>query len=261
MRLALVWLCLSATASADVRDPMEVRPDLKAVRGVVSTLVGGKLVETGLELRTYDASGRLVRHESRERGTVKVVSTYTWDAAGRMRSSTYRDASGRKEVRELSYKLDAGGRVVERTLRDPSKPAGELIRYQYVWQPDGSHSEQAFRHYAKEGPYKSDVEVYDARGRLTRTCREHGGCNMIEYNAHGDIDRIRQQNAERHYYVVYDNTYDPGGHLVTQILGGTQSDYTWNARGDITGVVTRRIPAQGGAIERETVYTYEYRQP
>lgn len=259
MRLALVWLCISATAAADVRDVMEVRPDLKAVRGTVWTPAGGKLVETGLELRTYDASGRLVRHESRERGAMKVSTTYTWDAAGRMRSSTYRDASGRKEVRELSYKVDANGRVVERTLRDPAKPPGELIRYQYIWQPDGSHSEQAYRHYAKEGPYRSDVQVFDARGRLTRDCAEHGGCDMIEYNAHGDIDRIRQQNAERHYYLVYDNTYDRTGHLATQILGGTQTDYTWNARGDIAEVVTRRIPAQGGAVERKTVYTYDYR--
>lgn len=256
----LALLCMSSLAVAGgAPDPTAVRPDVKAIRSTEWTPKNGKLVKTGENVWTYNADGRVVRMEKREGGKVTVSSELTYDTGGRVLSSTYRDKTGRKEVRQYTYKLDANGRIAESTLRDPSKPAGELIRYEYQWGADGSHTEQAFRHYAQGGPYRSDQKIFDAKERLTRNCYEHGGCSMIEYNAHGDIDRIRQQNKERHDYLVYENTYDKAGHLVVQILGGTQSEYTYDARGEMTEQLTRRIAAQGGAVDSKVVYTYDYR--
>jgi YD repeat-containing protein len=264
LRWLIVLLLVPAIASASPLlrhdDPELVRPELRALTATMFEPRAGKLVETARQLRTYDAGGHLTRLEHRQPdGTLVAAQDDTWDPQGRLASRTSRDATGRTETRTFTYQVDAAGRITERILRDPTKPAGEYLRDQYVWAPDGSHTITTYRHYPAEGPYRSDVQVFDRQGRLERDCAEHGSCAMLEYDARGGISRIRQQTAEEHHYLVYETTYDAAGRITRQILGGTDTTYRWNSRGDVSEVTARAIAAQGGAITQQTVYRYTYR--
>lgn len=262
MKLALLLLLLPSIAVANPlrhEDALLVRPDLVSLTAARFVPKGSGLVEEAREIRTYDATGHLVRQEHQKPdGSLVVAIDYVW-AGGRIASHTYKDSTKRVERRDFTYKVDAQGRLAEKILRDPAKPAGEYIRYAYSYDADGSHRIQAYRHYPKEGPYQSDVELVDAQGRVSRSCREHGGCDMNEYDAHGALVRIRQQTKDTHYYLSFETTYTAAGRVATRILGNTQSSYTWNARGDVAEIVQRVIAAQGGALQAKTIYTYRYR--
>ena len=257
MRTLAVLLACAATAHAAPNEPTVVRADLTSMSTRVWEMKAGKLVEVGRETRTYDATGHVVLDENRKPdGTLVVSVATTYDTGGRMTGTTYKDAT-RTIVRTISYTVDANGRVTERVERDPSADPKEFRRYAYTWEP-GGHTEQAFRHYPKEGPYRSDSEVFDANGRLSRSCSEHGGCSMYEYDTHGEIARIRQQSSETHYYLVYESTYDKSGRLAKQTIGGSDTEYTWTAR-DVSTAIVRDIARYGGAVKTKTEYAYVYR--
>ncbi len=244
-------------------DPVLRHEDVEAVRAELRTMTGrtyemkqGKLVETAREVRAYDRAGRIARHERRKPdGTIEVGVDYTWDANGRLATHAYRDHTGRTEVRTYAYKLDPSARILERTLRNPAAPAGEYLRDVYQWRTDGGRDVTTYRHYAKEGPYRSSTESYDAKNRLERACSEHGSCSMYEYDRHGDVTRIRQQTADDHHYLVFTSEYDPTGRLIKRVHGPSETRYVWSARGDIGEVIT----SQGKAVTMKTVYTYAYR--
>jgi hypothetical protein len=262
MRALLLLLLVSSSAFANPlrhEDVQRVRPELVSLTSVRFVPKGNKLVEEAREIRTYDATGHIVRHEHRKPdGSLVVGIDFVW-ANGRIASHTYKDSTKRVERRDFTYKVDAQGRVTEKILRDPANPAGEYLRYVYSYAADGSHRIQSYRHYAKEGPYESSHELVDAQGRTTRSCREHGGCDMNEYDAHGALARVRQQTKDRHHYLSFDTTYTTAGKVATRIVGNLQSSYAWNARGDVSEIVERVIASQGGALQAKTVYTYDYR--
>ncbi|MEO8703949.1 MAG: hypothetical protein ABI867_28120 [Kofleriaceae bacterium] len=257
LRVLAILALTASPAFAELRhdDAERVRPELVTMT-VVTT--AGKV--TSRETRAYDATGHITRHEHHDgTGTLIVAYDYAWDAQGRMLSRTYRDNTKRVEVRTFTYTLDAKGRIAERVMHDPTKDPKELIRYEYTWEPSGRHTEQSYRHYPKEGPYRSSSEIYDAANRLERSCFEHGGCSMYEYDTHGNVDRVREQNTESHHYRSYENTYDTGGMLTRRIEGNSDSTYRWNTRGDVAEIVTKTIASQGGAPQRKQVFTYRYR--
>ncbi len=243
---AIVLVLVSRVALAQMphEDVERVRPELKEMRS--STTVDGKATQR--EVRTYDASGHVVRQVfTKPDGSLIAAWDFTWDAGGRL---AMRKTAG--ATRMFTYRLDANGRIAERIMRDPSAPVGELYRDEYTYAPDGSVTIQTYRHYPKEGPYRSDVEVHDAKGRIDRRCYEHGGCSMYEYDAHGMISRVREQpKGDDHHYRVHTNTYDAAGRLVKRVIGGTEQTFTYNARGDVSEVI-----AKSGA---RTLYTYDYR--
>jgi hypothetical protein len=158
-------------------------------------------------------------------------------------------------VRTFSYRLDTHARVIERRMRDPQAPKGTYFRDQYRWNQDGSYSVQTYRHHATEGPYEDQYQRFDASGRLDRRCSQNNFCEMIEYNGHGHISRIRQQNEETHFYLTHDNTYDKTGRLTTRKRGNSTVHYDWNQRGD----VIEERGESGGAVRTRSVYAYDYR--
>jgi len=262
-RIVVMVAVLGHAATADSlrhEDAELVRPELVAFTAITYEPVGGKLVATARESRAYDRAGRITRQEHRDRaGKLVVAYDFTWDAKNRLLKRRYVDNTGRRDARIFTYKTDATGRITERAMRDPSKAPGEFIRDDFLWEPSGRRTEQSYRHYPKEGPYRSGSKVYDGRNRLERSCSEAGGCEMYEYDANGEVSRIRQQHGPDHAYLVYENTYDASGRLVRRILGGTDSTFRWNARGDVVEVVDKEIASQGGRLKRKTVYTYRYR--
>lgn len=237
-----------------------VRPELAKLVAVRWVPKGSGFAEEARELRSYDSSGHILRHEHRKPdGSLLVSYDFTWDAAGRLRARTYKDHTRRVERREFTYQLDAQGRISVRIMRDPSKPPGEYFRTESLFRPDGTHEEVTWRHYPQEGPYRSETAVFDAKGRLSRRCPEHSGCSMYEYDAAGTVFRIREQSQKTHHYLIYQPTYDAAGQLSTRTIGNIVEHYTWNARGDVTEIQERIIPAQGGALRAKTIYTYTYR--
>jgi YD repeat-containing protein len=260
--LVVVAIAIPQFARADLahEDPELPRPTLKSMTATRFEIKLGQLAEVSREVRNYDANGRISRHEHRQGNKLVVAYDYAWDAQGRLQRRTYREGSGRVESRTFTYKLDANGRVVERIMHDPSKDPKEYYRYEYVWAADGSRTETGYRHYPKEGPYRDSQDTYDKLGRPGTQCSIGSGvCSMNEYDAHGNVSRVRQQNREQHNYLVYENTYDSSGRLARRIHGGTDTTFTWNARGDVVEVVDREIAKNGGKLRDKTVYTYVYR--
>ncbi|MFO0576562.1 MAG: hypothetical protein U1A78_21360 [Polyangia bacterium] len=259
LRIGLGLVLLLAAVAAEARPergPDELRPDLRAltVRRYEPRGPREALTEVASERLTYDATGHLTEHVHRGPGGKLVVRTaYTWDRAGHLIETHYSDASGRVEIRKMTYRLDAAGRVLERELRNPAAPAGEVLRDVTTWSPDGSRTVQSFRHYATEGPYPEGSAAYDAAGRLLRSCTG-GHCSLYEYDEHGEISRIRQQSRETHHYLVYESRFDAAGRLVRQRIGGTERTFRLNPRGD----VVEELEDTGGRRAR-LVYTYEYR--
>lgn len=260
-----IWALWTTSARAEPllrhEDPERVRPELIRLTAIYSAPQGTGWKEEAREVRSYDATGHIIRLEHRSPdGTIVASQDFTWDASGRLASRTYKDRTKRVERRDFTYKLDAQGRITERVMRDPSRPAGEFVRDVYAWEASGSHSIRSYRHSPKGGPYPAGSQQFDARGRQTRSCREpSGGCAMIEYDAGGAILRIREQNRETHHYRYHDPTYDQAGKLATRTIGNQVSHYTWNAKGDVDEVLVRLIPSQGGAVQSKTVYQYTYR--
>lgn len=251
-------LALAGPAAAQdlLHEDLEApRPELRSMTVISYEARRGKLVEGYRTVRTYDARGRLTRARTTAGKRVITETTFAWDTAGRLTSRTARSPSAPKIVRTFTYRLDNLGRLSERIMRDPSAPAGQHHRDVYTWQQDGSHAIQTYRHYPTEGPYKDAWRQYDAKGRLDRSCSADHFCELVEYDAHGYISRVRQQNREQHFYLVNDNTYDTNGRLATRKRGATTVHFTWNARGH----VTEERGEHDGAVVTKTVYRYDYR--
>lgn len=259
LAIAMWMSAVSAEPLLRHEDPELVRPELSGLTAVHYVPQGSGWRVDAREVRVYDSTGHLTRHEHRKPNGALVVSyELTWNGQGRLASRRYTDHTKRIERREFTYKEDAQGRIVEKIMRDPSKPVGEFYRYEYTWEPDGSRTVRSYRHYPREGPYPDGSEAYDARGRLTRSCSQ-SHCEMIEYDGGGAILRIREQNQETHHYRHQHPTYDGAGKLATRTIGNIVSHFTWNARGDVAEILETTIPAQGGIVQGKTVYTYKYR--
>jgi YD repeat-containing protein len=252
LRAALLVTCaLAANAFADDAEDT-VRADL--VRRQTTSYDASGVKQSTAE-RSYDAAGHVERDVVRKADNSLVVEwDYTWDGDGRLASRRYEDGTGRHEERRFTYKLDAQHRVVERVLVDPAAPAGEFLLDTITWRGDGRDVETT-RHYAHEGPYPSGTASYDASGHLTRQCNSTS-CEMFEYDAHGQIARVRVQPHDgEHSYRVYDHDYDRAGRVTRERVGGTETTFTYNERGD---VVERRDSMAGSAASR-TTYRYDYR--
>lgn len=260
MRGSLALLVLVRVAAAEPvlrhEDVELARPELAALAATSYEQRGGAFVEAGRELRTYDAAGHVMRQEYRKDGKVIAAFDFTWDAQGRLASRKTRDGAGALVARTFSYTNDATGRIATRVMRDPAAPAGEYFRTVTTWAPDGSRTVVTSRHVPNEGPYVFTTEVFDAGGRLARSCLEHGGCSLYEYDAHDNLDRVRQQpHGGEHHYLDYENAYDSNGRLVKRRVGGTITSYRTNARGD----VVETLASSPGSPARKTVYAYTYR--
>lgn len=252
-----VYVPPAAARLHTMRDPQTLHPGLRAVSVVCQEArkPGGALVETAREHLLYDADGRLIQHENHgPDGRLDVRMTYVFDERGRLAQSRYQDHTGRIEIRRYTYKLEKDGRISERDLHNPASPPGEFIRDLYTWEDDGGHTIRSYRHYAKEGPYPDGSESYDRTGRLKTRCST-GHCELYEYDPHGEISRVREQNSETHYYRVHENEYDPAGRLARERIGGTQSFYQYDARGNIT----QELRQSSGSPTTRMLYTYEYR--
>lgn len=237
-----------------LRDPELAHPRLRGltIRREEPKGQNGALIEVARERLIYDEAGRLRLHEHLgPDGRLVVRTSYKFDERGRKLESHYLDHTGRTEIRTYTYKLDAEGRIAERALRNPASPAGELLRDVYTWGTDGSRAIRSYRQYAGGESYEDGSSSYDASGRLLRRCsREH--CEMLEYDAHHEISRIREQSRGTHHYRVYENQYDAAGRLIRQRIGGSESSFRYDAAGRL---VEER---QRLALSPEARLTYEY---
>jgi YD repeat-containing protein len=247
---------LASAQDLPQRDPEADHPGVRSMTLVHHELEGKRLEKTHREIRTYDAAGHVTRIESRTpAGKSRGLSTYERDKHGRLTKRSHLWGSAKPIVRTFTYRIDGAGRILESIMRDPKARRGEHFRDSYRWNQDGSYSVQRYRHYDKEGPYKDDYKAYDAAGRLDRSCGASGFCEFIEYDAHGYVSRIRQQNRETHFYLVNVNRYDKQGRLVSRELGHGTTHFQWNARGDIAEERKER----DGLVLSKVVYTYDYR--
>jgi YD repeat-containing protein len=250
MRAAIAVICtlglghLAAAAPPD--DPDAPRPDLRAV--TLRTYAAHHALRV-VEVRTYDAAGHLVDDLFRDdHGHALTHARQTFDAQGHLT---------RRQVDKRSWRftttLDGHGRIAELVTRDDGAPPGEDRQAVWTWEPSGGHAVRTYRRYAHEGPYPDRSEAYDAAGRETSSCDlANHVCAMTEYDDHGHVTRIRQQNAEQHQYLIFDNTHDAAGHLTEVRRGPETTTYTYDDHDDV--IVARHTSGDGEASEADYAY-------
>jgi YD repeat-containing protein len=249
--LAIVVLLASAARADELDEPVEARHPEWIERSAKTIDMRRRPIST--ETWRYDAAGKLYTYTyDDDRGAVHDL--YTWDADGRLATHEQR-TNTRVERRDFTYKLDASGRVLVREIRDPAH-TDTFARETWTWSPDGSRTVARARVDSIGQSYADGNEVYDAAGRRTRDCIAHAGCSMYEYDAHGRVARVREQIAGgEHYYRVYERDYDGAGRLTREKVGGTETAFAYDARGDLTS--SARLAA--GALKTYTKYTYARR--
>jgi YD repeat-containing protein len=258
MRLLVAALLLhAATASAQVagpRDPDALRPDLSEITARGYAMRGATSVLHDVAVRTYDPAGHLVAETHRNpAGRLVVDRRQTFDGAGHLTETDERVAH---VTRRFTTTVDAHGRITEVIRRDPRAPAGEDHQDVWTWNPDGSRTVRGYRRYAHEGPYPDRAATYDAAGRETSDCDVVNHlCDMPEYDDHGTVSRIRQQNAEEHFYLTYDNTYDAAGHLVEVRRGTYRTTYRYDDHDDVVEAVT----LEGATVVARETFSYRRR--
>jgi hypothetical protein len=231
------------------------RPDLVRLIGRTyePQSVRGEMIETRRFERTFDRAGRVERDTfSDARGNLHYEDHYTWTAEGRLASRLHRDNSGHVRELEITYKLDAMGRVVEEKTREPTAPFGEFYIEISQWGEDGSRSVETSQHFSGEAPYIKYREVYDTRRRIKSRCDlVSDECLHFEYDRHGQIARVVAEGGGQRNERVFQHDYDAAGRVTRERVDGIESIYRWNARGDLVSA-----ESNGMTAPERTEYSY-----
>jgi RHS repeat-associated protein len=186
--------------------------------------------------RTYDERGNLLS-ESRVHGTVTLLTSYTFDAAGRIASVTYPSGALVTNAR------DAMGRITGVTLKPKGAATAQTVASGIAYQPFGPASAFTF------GNGVAETRSFDLDYRLTGLAGTGSGAiqNLTYgYNAADNVlsigDAVHSANSQTFGYDALDRlitasgtygslayTYDPAGNRLTQQAGTTVTTYSYTA--------------------------------
>ena len=175
----------------------------------------------------YDAAGRLanLRRVDLNGGgsggeAVPVDTSITYDAAGRIVGLQH--TAGGETLAGYAWTWDAAGQLVQEVSNDGTAGFGYDVTGQLT---------------AVTG-WRTESYEYDALGNRTMPGYRTGAGNRLLSDG------------------TFDYTYDHEGNLLTktEIATGTTTEYTWDHRNRLTGVVTRDA---AGTVIQESRFTYD----
>ncbi len=200
----------------------------------------------------YDALNRMVRAYMKDKAGEEYSISYTYDALGRVSSST--DEMG--NVTTFSY--DVQGNLL--SVTDAKGVTTAVSEYDVMGRVTSTTDALGLTttyHYDKMGNLLQAVEqlngridrvtsyAYDAMGRLTQVTDPLAGVTSACYDEHGIITGVTDANGGTTTY-----TYDTMGRLLFRISPvGSRHSYTYNAQ----GLLSELENARG----QKTTYTYD----
>ncbi len=208
-------------------------------KGRLTTLVDS----SGTTAWTYDLQGRVTsRRQTKAYGGGLLVTTYGYDAAGRLVSMVY--PSGRT----ARYTYDLAGRVSALSIDNTSIVSG------ITWHPFGQpkawvwgNSTVASRTFDADGRMRTHpvggatrTVTYDNADRITQI--NDGPVNSIQIFSYDDLDRVTgfvASNTSRAY------TYDANGNRTNLSIGVNSYNYT-------TAANSNRLLSSAGPVPAST---------
>ncbi|WP_051036132.1 RHS repeat domain-containing protein [Stanieria cyanosphaera] len=207
-------------------------------------------VERGIETFAYDELDRVTSITQSGNGVEDKRVDYTYDAASQMTQvSRYKDLAGTQPVAESNYKFDEAGSLTELTHNSD----GETISA-YEWAYD-----QANRITQATSPDGTSDYNYDKTDQLTDAEHSYQEDESYTYDENGNRKGYGYVTGENNQLLSdgkYNYEYDSEGNRTkrTSIATGEVTNYSWDYRNRLTGVVTKD---SGGNVIKQADYTYD----
>jgi len=212
-------------------------------------------------VRAEDSRGGVVRYEHDElnrmveilQGGVGVVPTlvdFVFDEASQLESvSRYTDASRNSLVATSTYTFDDASRL---TRLKHTNGGTTIAQYDHVY-------DAANRMKSMTGPDGSSSYSYDATNQLTGANHSFQADESYSFDDNGNRTNVgynTTSNNELQSDGVYTFVHDNEGRRTSRIhiATGELTEYEWDHRDRLTGVVTKNA---GGQVTKDVQYTYD----
>jgi RHS repeat-associated protein len=224
---------------------------------------------------SYDADGNVVSRANTINGNLAGTTAYSYDFMNRMTRITetgpgvgdkridlgynpdgeltsvarYADLAGTNQVAMSQYGYDASSRLTQLT-----HVHGATTIAAYTWAYDG-----AGRITAATSPDGSDVYNYDASNQLTSASHTSQANEAYTYDANGNRTNTGYQTGPDNRLLsdgTFNYVYDAEGNRIrrTEITSGNETDYQWDYRNRLTGVVFKN---NAGHTLKTIAYVYD----
>ncbi|KAI9129302.1 FG-GAP-like repeat-containing protein [Acaryochloris sp. CCMEE 5410] len=205
---------------------------------------------SGLEEYTYDALDRVIRLTQSGNGVTEKRVDFAYDVASQMTGSTrYADLAGTQLVAQSDYTFDLAGRLTNLTHSRDS-----VVIADYRWDYDAAN--RIIRFTSPDGT--SDYN-YDDRNQNTGSDHSYQDDEAYSYDNNGNRTNAGYETGGNNRLLsdgTYTYTYDGEGNRITrtEITTGEVTEYTWDYRNRLTGVVTKD---SAGNVIQDVEYGYD----
>ncbi len=204
----------------------------------------------GSQASYYDPLNRLVSITQTGNGVSDKRVDLSYDQAGQLDLvKRYSDLGGTQLVAQSDYNYDSAGR-----LTDLSHSQGNTTFASYNWTYDPGNRITSF-----SSPDGTSIYSYDEGNQLTATDHSYQADETYSYDENGNRTNSGYQTQTNNRLVsdgTYTYLYDDEGNRTgrTEIATGEVTQYQWDYRNRLTGVIT--FDSAGNTIE-QIEYTYD----
>lgn len=205
---------------------------------------------SGLEEYTYDALDRVTRLTQSGNGVAEKRVDFAYDVASQMTGSTrYADLAATQLVAQSDYTFDLAGRLTNLTHSRDS-----VVIADYRWDYDAAN--RIIRFTSPDGT--SDYN-YDDRNQITGSDHSYQDNEAYSYDDNGNRTNVGYETGDNNRLLsdgTYTYTYDGEGNRITrtEIATGEVTEYIWDYRNRLTGVVTKDSV---GNVIQDVEYGYD----
>jgi len=204
----------------------------------------------GIESFVYDELNRVIQITQTGNGVTDKRVDFSYNAASQMREMfRYSDLAGSELVGSSTYSYDQAGRLINLTHNGD----GEVIA-DYAWLYDAANRITQFTN-----PDGVIDYTYDERSQLTGAESDYQADESYSYDGNGNRTNPGYSTGSNNRLLsdgIYNYQYDGEGNRTvrTEIATGEVTEYSWDYRNRLIGVVTLD---RSGNILSEFGYTYD----
>jgi len=204
----------------------------------------------GIESFVYDELNRVTQITQTGNGVTDKRVDFSYNAASQMTGIVrYSDLAGNELVGSSSYSYDRAGRLINLTHNGDSEVIAD-----YAWLYDSANRITQFTN-----PDGAISYTYDERGQLTGAESDYQADESYSYDGNGNRTNPGYSTGSNNRLLsdgVYNYQYDGEGNRTvrTEIATGEVTEYSWDYRNRLIGVVTLD---RSGNILSEFGYTYD----
>ncbi len=204
----------------------------------------------GIESFVYDELNRVTQITQTGNGVTDKRVDFSYNGASQMTGIfRYSDLAGSELVGSSSYSYDRAGRLINLTHHGDSEVIAD-----YVWLYDAANRITQFTN-----PDGAISYTYDERGQLTGAESDYQADESYSYDGNGNRTNPGYSTGSNNRLLsdgVYNYQYDGEGNRTvrTEIATGEVTEYSWDYRDRLIGVVT--LDSEGNILETNS-YTYD----